>query len=147
MASAAYNRRNARARALGYRSYYDYRLHDSGARPPSDPITAAMRAANRGHRSFADLTRALRGVEPGGAQVAPLGLNRDAKGRWTEIDVLVLYPDGSERRYVLRGKQASTANLERLRASLAAAGVTYLAAPSIDVFSGESESEIAGEAA
>lgn len=146
--SSSYERRNARARAEGYRNDYDRRVHGNGTIPASEPVTAEMRQAHRGHRSYADLNRLIDrlGRQGGGearddVQVSPLGLNRDARGRWTEVDVLVLMPDGSERRFVLRGRQASQASLKRLRASLGAAGVSYLAAPSIDVFSGAIEQD------
>lgn len=139
MASAGWERRNARARALGYESYYDYRAHDNGRLPPSAPrLRGGPLRRSRGHASLADL-EAL--VERRGAElvVIPVGLERDAKGCWGKIDVLVLLPDGSERHFVLRGKQAAVARLERLRDKLEAAGVRWLAAPSLDVFAGGME--------
>lgn len=140
MASGAWERRNARARLLGYQNYYDYRVHNSGRAAPSVPVTSEMRAANRGHRSLADLKRLLGRLGPeggkAGPQVLPLGLDRGPDGRWRSVDVLVMMPDGTERRFVLRGRQASRANLRRLRDSLDAGGIRFQAAPSIDVFAG-----------
>lgn len=44
--------RNRRARALGYKSYYDYRIHDNGRIPPGrPPIPKGERADIRGHGS------------------------------------------------------------------------------------------------
>ncbi len=134
MASAAWDRRNARARALGYEGYYDYRAHDNGRLPPGAPrLRGAALARSRGHRSVADLERLVRsrGTE---LVVIPVGLDRDAKGRWKTIDVLVLLPDGSERHFVLRGRQAAESRLRRLRGLLEGEGVRWLSAPSLDVF-------------
>jgi hypothetical protein len=142
VASSSYERRNARARSLGYESYYDYRVHGSGTVPASQPVTPEMREANRGHRSAADLGRLIDRYAGRDIHVIPAGLDRDARGRWKHVDVLVIMPDGSERRFILRGRQASTAELERLRASLTAAGVPFLAAPSIDVFADADEPDV-----
>ena len=48
--SAAQARRDEKARALGYQSYYDYRLHDYGRQPPGPlELTPDERAERRGH--------------------------------------------------------------------------------------------------
>lgn len=48
--SAAQARRDEKARALGYQSYYDYRLHDYGRQPPGPlELTPDERAQRRGH--------------------------------------------------------------------------------------------------
>lgn len=50
--SAAWRARNARARKLGYRSYYDYRIHDFGRIPAGKPpVPKGERADLRGHGS------------------------------------------------------------------------------------------------
>lgn len=133
MASAAYDRRNAAARAKGYSSYYDYRAHDNGRLPPGAPreAGAGLRRA-RGHASLADLERLIGSGRA--VKVLPVGLERDAKGRWTKIDVLVLVEGGAERHFILRDRQASEANLKRLRDMLVSMGVGYQVAPSLDVF-------------
>ncbi len=135
MASAGWERRNAAARAAGYESYYDYRVHGYGARPASAPVTSEDREQYRGHRSLGDLMRLVDRVGPGEIQVAPLGTQRNSRGRWTQVEVDVRFADGRERRFVLRGRQASAANLEALKGALSGSGITYLASPSIDVFS------------
>lgn len=62
MASASYERRNDRARSLGYESYYDYRAHGNGAIPPDRPRLSgdALRGA-RGHAATSDLVRQIEG--------------------------------------------------------------------------------------
>lgn len=130
----AYKRRTARARLLGYRSYYDYRIHNYGELPPERKVSPSMRERLRGHRSYRDLVFALERL-PAGAQVAPMGLGRDpASGRWQGVSFLLLYPDGREREYVLRGRQASEEALRGLRDNLDALGIGWLNAPSLDVF-------------
>lgn len=147
--ASGYDRRNARARAEGYRNDYDRRLHDNGAIPASEPVTPEMRARNRGHRGYADLLRLIerspRARTPGNRVrfVLPAGLERGPDGRYTRIHVAVFMEDGSQRDFFIRAHHiedparnpASQENLARLRATLGASGVTYIAAPSIDVFS------------
>jgi hypothetical protein len=146
VASAAYERRDAAARAAGYRSYYDYRVHGHGTVPAGEPVTGSMRQAFRGHAGgdlrdlLADI--AARGAE---AQVSPLGTDRDRRGRWREVDVLVQYVDRygrvRERSFRLRGRAASTGKLKTLGAAISASGAGLIAAPSIDVFADVSEAE------
>lgn len=133
MASAAWERRNAAARAAGYKNYYDYRVHGYGKVSASEPVTESMRAAGRGHRSLADLNAAIRSgrVE----FLSPTGTERGAGGRWKTIHVAVFTRDGKQRDFYLRGRQASGFNLKRLRQQLDAEGIHYLDAPSLDVFS------------
>ena len=106
--------RNAQAQSLGYRNYYDYRVHDYGNMPPGEPgATGELLDRLRGHRGAADLgsfierqrdaddydydvTRAV------AADVQP-SYERDAEGRWTYISVTLLMDDGTEREYRLRG--------------------------------------------
>ena len=61
MASAAWEGRNARARALGYRNYYDYRVHNFGRIPAGESApTGEERQRLRGHRGAADVESVLR---------------------------------------------------------------------------------------
>lgn len=54
-------RDNARAQALGYKSYYDWRAHDNGRIPPERPALRGEGLARaRGHRSRADLMSLIR---------------------------------------------------------------------------------------
>jgi hypothetical protein len=85
-------RDNARARALGYESYYDWRAHDSGRIPPGEPRAQGERlAALRGHRGAADLERLLKS---GRVELVNTVTTVDAKGR-VGVDVLVTKDDGS----------------------------------------------------
>src|SRR6266542_1984867 len=98
MASPAWERRNARAQARGYASYYDYRAHEYGRRPPSAPRARGARLAHlRGHRSGADLSRALRSGRVELVNVIQLGPD--------EYEVLTTWGDGSQRTYRVKGKQ------------------------------------------
>ena len=56
----AAEKQNARAQALGYRNYYDYRIHDYGKRPPGEPVDPATRAKKAGARSEAAFRRTLK---------------------------------------------------------------------------------------
>jgi hypothetical protein len=135
----AYRRRTLRAVRLGYKSYYDYRTHNYGELPPEQKVTPALRERLRGHRSYRDLVHALERL-PAGAIVAPVGLNRDSDGRWRGVSFLILYPDGREKEFLLRGRQASEQALKGLRDLLQELGIGWLSAPSLDVFAA-SESE------
>jgi hypothetical protein len=132
MVSPAYERRNELARAEGYRSYYDKRVH--GGLPPSAPVTSEMRAEHRGHRSLADLERLLARVGPDGALVMPIGVERGAQGRWTQVDVTVVLPNGTSREFVLRGRQASQQSLLALRRGMVAAGIPFVPTYTVDAF-------------
>lgn len=131
MPSDAWDRRNANARAKGYTSYYDYRIHNYGRIPAGTPAPGGIaRARLRGHTSLADLERAIRGAQ----SVLPTGSGRDSKGRYTRVDVAVIYPNGKVRYFVLRGRAASTYNLRRLRQRLVDSSIPYMEDPSFDVF-------------
>jgi hypothetical protein len=85
VASAAWERRNASARAKGYASYYDYRSHGFGRTPPSAPrASGAELAALRGHRSAKDLERL---IDSGRVEMLNVQRMVDARGRFG-IEVL-----------------------------------------------------------
>jgi hypothetical protein len=130
VASPAYQRRNARARALGYRSYYDYRAHGNGARPPSAPKLSGEKLRQaRGHASAADLRRA----SLDGALVTTIGEGRKADGSYERLRVIVVDLDGRQREYVLRGKQARQRQLRQTVAAIDAAGAVFSPSPSLDL--------------
>ena len=96
-------RDNARARAAGYQSYYDYRAHDYGRIPAGEPRATGDRlAALRGHRSAADLDRALRS---GRVELVNTMRTVDRQGR-IGVDVLVTRDDGSTTAYRISEAQA-----------------------------------------
>lgn len=121
----AWQARNERARALGYESYYDYRVHDYGRQPPTQPRPSGEQLARlRGHRGSADLQREIRAGRV--ADVDPRMTRRDPKtGRITEVTMIVTYQDGSQRRFRLHGKQLQPARARRIRDTLVDAGVNF----------------------
>ena len=132
MASPAYERRNAAARAKGYRSYYDYRAHDNGRIPPTQPRLRGegLRRA-RGHAGASDLRRA---VKPGTLIVAtPDASSRRKDGTYGRVMVTAIGEDGSEREFVLQGAALKPDALDKLMADLSAAGAiaspTYVLGP------------------
>lgn len=83
-------RDNARARKLGYKNYYDYRVHNSGRIPPDVVIPTGQRAKARGHRGKLDLLRKLR---PGDLLIVPDGLGsieKDERGRFKLVRKLII---------------------------------------------------------
>jgi hypothetical protein len=122
---AGWSERNARARAAGYESYYDYRAHDYGRLPPSAPRVSGDELARlRGHRGAADFARL---VESGRAELVNVNTSkRDARGRIIEVQLLVTDSDGRTREYVLRGARAITSNVRRLRRVVSDAADTML---------------------
>lgn len=135
--SAAYERRDARARALGYESYYDYRLHDNGRLPPGPlDLSQEERARRRGHRSRLDF---LRSLGEGDLIILPYGISsvefdedaRDGVGAYREIVKQVLYEaTGRERVFTLRNltrdELVDTIEEEQRR------GAVFSPAPSLD---------------
>lgn len=102
MASSAWERRNARARALGYRNYYDYRVHDFGRQPASAPAATGEDLARlRGHRGERDLLRYLAG-EPELADFRILSTKRDDRGRITSAEIELVDDEGRIRRFRVR---------------------------------------------
>ena len=130
MASPAYERRNARARALGYKSYYDYRAHGNGARAPEAPRLSGEKLRQaRGHASAADLERA----NLDGALVTTIGEGRRADGSYQRLRVTVVDIDGRQREYVLRGKQAEARQLRQTIRAVAGGGAVFSPSPSLDL--------------
>lgn len=132
-----YERRNARAQALGYRNYYDYRLHFNGRVPPGPiNVTPAERRQRRGHRGRADFLASLR---EGDLIILPRGLSsvefdedaRDGEGAYIEVEKLVIHArSGRESTWVLRNltrdEMIDTIFREQQR------GAVFSPAPSLD---------------
>lgn len=85
-----YQARNERAKALGYKSYYDYRIHGNGKLPPGPiKLEPEERARRRGHRGRVDF---LGSLDEGDLIVMPEGLRsveRDTRGRYILIHKVV----------------------------------------------------------
>lgn len=132
MASAAWERRNAQARAAGYRNYYDYRVHNYGARPAREPVDPASRDLLRGHRSRADLDRMISSGRV--LTITPLTGDRSSRsGQYRWVEMLVVTVDGRTITYRLRGQQASRSALGGLAGTIGGAGIPFLPNPSLDV--------------
>lgn len=119
-------RDNERARALGYESYYDYRVHGYGAIPPGAEVTPGMRRAYRGHAGLRDLIEAINRPSNRPIEIQPQGMQRGSDGRWQVIRIGATFRTRTGRvyqlSYYLRGQYASSRNLRALRDNLAAPG-------------------------
>lgn len=130
--SPAYERRNQRARALGYRSYYDYRAHDNGRLPPdAAPVKGERLGRLRGHRSATDLVRS---VKTGSLVMVVNHSERDAStGQYTWVEVVTVDPSGRERSFRLRGPQLRRRRLERTVTRIERRGGVLSPSPSLDI--------------
>jgi hypothetical protein len=146
--SSAYERRNERARALGYRNYYDYRLHDNGKQPPGPvKLSRAERRRRRGHVGRADF---LASLGEGDLIILPYGLSgvefdedaRDGLGAYVEVEKLVIHARGGESTWYLRNltrdEMIDVIYLEQQR------GAVFSPAPSLDQRRLVSDFEIRG---
>lgn len=118
-------RDNARAQALGYRDYYDFRVHGYGRIPPGEPVTPEMRRSFRGHAGLSDLIQAINRSRNRPIQIQPMGTERGADGRWKVILVVAVFRGRTgvyRQNYYLRGQAASSKNLKALRDNLSAPG-------------------------
>lgn len=136
-ATSAWEKRNARARALGYRNYYHYRTSEYGKLPPAAPRpTGAKLRRLRGHSGRADF---LADLGEGDLIIMPNGLSsvefdedaRDGVGAYVEIVKLVIDGDtGADRTYILRNltraELVDTIEEEERR------GAIFSPAPSLD---------------
>lgn len=132
--ASRWENRNARARTLGYKNYYDYRAHGYGATPPKAPRATGERlAALRGHRSAAGLNRLSRSGRVELVKVNP-GARDPKTGQWSTAEVTLTLDDGSERTFRLRGSQLERFRMRRLYLDLDRGGATVLDSPSLDLF-------------
>jgi len=111
MPSPQWERRNAAARAAGYRNYYDYRAHGYGKRPAEAPQYRGGELERlRGHRGGADLQRAV----DRHSLVIFHNADRDAQGRFKWVELAVIDRKGNERIYRLTGEHLRGKNLRKL---------------------------------
>lgn len=102
MASAAWERRNAAARAKGYASYYDYRAHDFGKMAPGTPRASGEKLRRlRGHAGTGDLEKAVLSGRVEQVDVVQTGTD--------QFLVTVTMKDGTVRSYTIKGAK----NVER----------------------------------
>lgn len=129
--SAAYERRNELARQKGYRSYYDYRIHNHGAIAPDQPApTGNARARLRGHRSLADLKAALKP----GTLVIVQSTDRDPKtGRLRRAEVLLVDEKGRQRTFRLNGRELTRAKIDELATAVEKKRAVFSPSPSLDL--------------
>jgi hypothetical protein len=127
-----YAKRNAKARALGYRNYYDYRVHNHGRIPAGEAApTGEVKQRLRGHRGRVDFLNSL-----GEGDVISLvshisTIERTPDGRYRRIDKLVLYADsGDQRIFTLRN--LTRAQLIATIADEESRGARFSPAPSLD---------------
>jgi hypothetical protein len=114
-------RDNARARALGYASYYDFRVHGSGRIAPARPITGEALAAARGHRGPADLER---DVERGKVVALVFSDPEFGPKGIALIHVTATYADGEQRVFRIRRPDLRILDLTDLGDAASAGGVT-----------------------
>ena len=137
MASAAYERRNAAARAKGYTSYYDYRAHGNGKRPPGAPrLTGGELRKARGHASAYDLRKDVRAGQL--VTITPDPTSRNKDGTYGKIIVTLVgqFEGDSDKTYTLQGAALKPGALEKLVADLIAAGAVLSPSPSMNVAAG-----------
>lgn len=119
MASAAYERRNAAARAEGYESYYHKRI--MGGRPPDAPRPSGDDLEQaRGHRGAADLERLAASGQVELISMTPSETN--SAGQWTAINVRVQTSDGRTRDFTIRTKDFNRDYLGAIYAGVVGGG-------------------------
>jgi hypothetical protein len=148
--SARTKRDNARARKLGYKSYYDYRIHDNGRVPPGRAVPAGQRSRLRGHgvdrwRRHGQAAQMLRVIdaETTVSLTQPVSqILRRADGVYPEIEKLLIGGDGMGRTFTIRDvtrKQLVALIEEEIRR-----GAQFVKAPSFDQRRLVSDDEIEG---
>lgn len=130
--SPAYERRNQRARALGYKSYYDYRAHDNGrVAPDAPPVRDERLGRLRGHRSARDLEQSIR---EGSIVMVVNHSERDSQtGRYAWVEIVSVDPSGRERSFRLRGKQLAQKELDKTVSRIEKRGGVLSPSPSLDI--------------
>lgn len=142
MAKPAWQRREQRAQAKGYRSYWDYRLHNYGKLAPDRPTpTGELRQQLAGRRSYNALIQELEAnrVE----QILQTPGPRDPNtGQYSEIMVDVQLSSGKTRSYRLYGDDLKGKQIQRLRQLVSDSGTDIYVNPSLDIL-GIADEELA----
>jgi hypothetical protein len=92
--ASAWDKRNAKARKLGYKNYYDYRKHGYGKDPPAEQPT---RRSPRGKAAF---KRQLRKPDQV-ALIVEVPEAHTPDGTWTKMRFIVTRRDGQIDEYVV----------------------------------------------
>lgn len=125
-------KRDAMARAKGYRSYQSYRNEfDSGRIAPTEkPIPRGQRQEARGHAG--EIRRFTRSLREGDLILCDVtAVERDSRGRYFGIEKLVIPADLGEQRE-FRIENITRARLVRLIDDEHSAGVIFSPQPSLD---------------
>lgn len=122
--------RNAKARSLGYRNYYDYRIHGYGKIAQSEEIQGVELSMARGHRSRSEM---LDMIEEGDNVVVWRTGDRDRLGRYTSVDFLVKKQNGDEELFRLTRGQLTVPELEYLIGEIDLLGGVTSPSPSFDI--------------
>lgn len=131
MASAYWHRRNEKARALGYKNYYDYRAHEYGRRPPEAPRARGAELRRlRGHGGPGGLQRLIEGGRVELLIVDPEIRDRKS-GKWTRVRLDVTLDDGESRDFWLSGKRLDQEYAHGIGDLLRAHGVMFFDAYAI----------------
>lgn len=103
--SSSWDKRNARAQALGYRNYYDYRVHDNGRiAPERRPLRGERLTRARGHRGAADFRTLLQSGRVD--LLTMIDVERNAAGQVTAIHVQTITAEGKIQSWRLTGDAA-----------------------------------------
>lgn len=133
--ASAWQRRNEQARALGYRNYYDYRVHGYGDQPPGPiRISEAVRAERRGHSEEA-FRAFVRNLEPGDEVMLADHIRFVEKQgtRYGPIEFQVIPEDPERDVEIVKMPPMTRAALADLVAELDAQGAVLTPVPSLDV--------------
>lgn len=147
-------RDNARARRLGYKDYYDYRLHASGRLSPQFTIAPFEVGYLRGHKeqpgTYGGRIEFLLSLGEGDLIILPYGISsvdfdddaRKGEGAYIEITKQVIHASGRDSEYMLRNltrqELIETIYEEQQR------GAVFSPAPSLDQRRLVSDSEVTG---
>jgi len=102
-----YVRRQELARLKGYKSYYDYRLHRHGKRPPGTDVPKSVRGVAGGKRGTGALLDLIESGRVEAVYVNAASFRPDPK-----FDIQVTLDDGSTQEFRLRGEQQVTKFVE-----------------------------------
>lgn len=135
--AAEYARRQARARSLGYKGYYQRRT--AGAE-------GEEKRSKAGHRGYRDLLRYLKANGEGAVVGIDAGASiRSADGSWRIVHITVLGADGTERTFRVQGRNLDDARIGELSAVIHDAGAVSSPNYPVDLLSDDDEEPDEGD--